>query len=211
MSNININIDAGTSKKLLTAGKYCAQNILVNASDSSEELAAAFITNEIDVTSFPSGVTKIPDYKFYYAKNLEGVTRLPDTITSIGTRAFESSDISLTALPANLTTLGNSAFANCYNVNLTALPSGLTSIGNSCFQYTGIVNLTVPAGISIDYYAFMNSQLATLTFAGKPSNINGAALGYTTGVVINCPWAEGEVEGAPWGAKDAIINYNYQG
>ena len=28
---------------------------------------------------------------------------------------------------------------------------------------------------------------------------------------INVPWSEGEVANAPWGATNAVINYDYKG
>lgn len=42
MADIEIPIDAGTSKRLLTAGKYCDKNILVTASGSGEEIQNNF-------------------------------------------------------------------------------------------------------------------------------------------------------------------------
>lgn len=42
MADIEIPIDAGTSKRLLTAGKYCDKNILVTASGSGEEVQNNF-------------------------------------------------------------------------------------------------------------------------------------------------------------------------
>ena len=35
--------------------------------------------------------------------------------------------------------------------------------------------------------------------------------GCTNLTTINVPWAEGAVAGAPWGATNATINYNYTG
>ena len=43
---------------------------------------------------------------------------------------------------------------------------------------------------------------------GKKSSMNNTALkGLPEGCVVNVPWEEGEVSGAPWGGTGVIINY----
>jgi hypothetical protein len=41
--------------------------------------------------------------------------------------------------------------------------------------------------------------------------MSSAFSGCTSLTTINAPWAEGAVSGAPWGATNATINYNYTG
>lgn len=118
---------------------------------------------------------------------------LPSDLTSIGSYAFRScANLALTSLPAGLTSIGSYAFYGCSNLALTYLPDGLTSIGN---------------------YAFYDcTKLNELTFKGKPSSIPRNAFNRCTNLLtINVPWADGEVENAPWGAINATINYNYTG
>jgi hypothetical protein len=91
-----------------------------------------------------------------------------------------------------LTSIVASAFYYCKNLALTSLPNGLTSIGNNAF--------------------YGCSKLNTITFEGTPTNIGSGAFGNCYNLaIINVPWAEGEVSGAPWGATKATINYNYKG
>ena len=84
------------------------------------------------------------------------------------------------------------AFYNCANLALTSLPSGITSIGKNAFgECTG---------------------LTSITFTGTPTSIESNAFqGCTNLRTINVPWANGAVSGAPWGATNATINYNYRG
>ena len=66
---------------------------------------------------------------------------------------------------------------------------------------------------SIGDYAFSGcTNLQTITFKGKPTTIGSTAFQNCSNLItINVPWAEGDVAGAPWGATNATINYNYTG
>ena len=105
------------------------------------------------------------------------------------------------------------AFVNCTNLALTSLPEGLTSIGNGAF--TGCSNLaltSLPAGVtSIGDGAFSDcTSLTSITFKGTPTTIAANAFNSCTNLTdIKVPWAKGAVSGAPWGATNATITYNY--
>ena len=134
--------------------------------------------------------------------------------TSIRPYAFQHCSVlvSVSGISA-ITSIGNYAFSQCSNLALTSLPAGITSIGNNAFNSCGKLALTsMPAGItSIGSYSFSNcTGLTTITFEGTPQSIDSHAFsGSTKLTTINVPWAEGAVAGAPWGATNATINYNY--
>lgn len=69
-------------------------------------------------------------------------------------------------------------------------PSGLTSIGANAFSNcTNLTHVTIPSSIvSIEENAFSGCENLT---------------------IINIYRSEGEIHGAPWGATNATINYNY--
>lgn len=92
----------------------------------------------------------------------------------------------------NVKYIYDSAFYGCTNLIITELPVGLRSIGLGSFgACTG---------------------LTSLTFKSTPTSIGSGAFANCTNLTtINVPWAEGAVEGAPWGATNATINYNYTG
>lgn len=141
---------------------------------------------------------------------------LPSDLTKIGDFAFYNyTNFALTSLPAGITSIGSYAFYNCKNLALTSLPAGIKSIDSYAFYGCRKLALTsIPAGItSIVSYAFSNcADLTTITFEGTPSSINSTAFSNCTKLTtINVPWAEGAVANAPWGAKNATINYNYTG
>ena len=118
---------------------------------------------------------------------------LPSDLTQIGSYAFNScTNLALTSLPAGLTSIGEGAFNGCTNLALTSLPAGLTSIGSYAFDSC--------------------TGLTSITFQGKPASISSSAFPRCFNLTtINVPWAEGAVTGAPWGATNATINYNYTG
>ena len=142
------------------------------------------------------------------------VTKLPDGVTRIGYEAFKGCpNLVLTSLPDGLTYIDSYAFKDCTNLALTSLPDGVTRIGYEAFSgCTKLALTSLPDGLAyVDGYAFKDcSKLTELTFKGKPSSISYSAFKYCTNLLtINVPWAEGEVEDAPWGATNATINYNY--
>ena len=136
------------------------------------------------------GYTKIRDNLYIDCTSL-ALTSLPESLTSIGISAFSGcSSLALTSLPESLTSIDEDAFGSCTSLALTSLPEGLMSIGK---------------------YAFINcTSLTSITFKGTPTTINSTAFyGCTNLTDIKVPWSEGAVSGAPWGATNATITYNY--
>ena len=167
--------------------------------------------NLIDAKMY--GYTKIRDSAFYDCANL-ALTSLPDGLTNIGESAFSScSDLALTSLPEGLTSINAETFTNCTSLALTTLPESLTSIKMGAFgDCTNLAHVSLPEGLtSIDWGAFINcTGLTSITFKGTPTSINSDAFdGCTNLTDIKVPWAEGAVSGAPWGATNATITYNY--
>ena len=165
------------------------------------------------LTSLPSGITNIGEYAFGNCAKL-ALTSLPSGITSIKNGTFYNcTNLALTSLPSGITNIGISAFAGCVNMPLTSLPSDITSIGEGAFA--GCVNMhlsILPSGVtSIDKFAFQNcSGFTSITFESTPTTIaSNVFIGCTNLTDIKVPWAEGAVEGAPWGATNATITYNY--
>ena len=158
------------------------------------------------------GYTKIRDYLFYNCTHL-ALTSLPEGITSIGQYAFRNcTNLALTSLPEGLTSIEGSAFEDCTSLALTSLPEG-TSIGQYAFHNcTNLALTSLPESLtSIGESTFYNcTSLTSITFKGTPASIASNAFYVCTNLTdIKVPWAEGAVSGAPWGATNATITYNY--
>lgn len=182
----------------------------------------------------PSIVNKIGKYAFYYS-DITDYT-IPETVKTIDEYAFYWAKMSNITLPNTLESIGKSAFGGCDNLKISKLPDNLISLGGWCFTFSENISINqVPSGITIiDDYTFngcnaitsftfhenitqINTRalgscdgLTTVTFKGTPASISVDAFKYSDALTtINVPWAEGEVENAPWGATNATINYNY--
>lgn len=160
----------------------------------------------------PSGVTHIGESAFSRCYRLN--VSLPSTLKYIGDSAFSSCNRSLRCtLPRNLEYIGNSAFNRCSRLSFSTFPSKLKHIGNTAFQQNvGLIYITLPASLEfIGNRAFGDcTSLRKVTFEGTPTSFGTDIFYQCTALkTINVPWSEGEVAGAPWGATNATINYNY--
>jgi hypothetical protein len=109
-------------------------------------------------------------------------------VVSIGGTALCEIGITSIIIPNGVTSIGDNAFSE-NNLSFAFIPNSVKTIGLQAFAWNSFTSITLPNSVtSIGDYAF------------------GGNYDLTT---INVPWAEGEVAGAPWGATNATINYNY--
>lgn len=122
----------------------------------------------------PSGVATIEESTFNGATELASIS-LPDTIVSIGENAFyECSSLTGINLPA-LTTLGNSAFAECADLESVTFATGcsITAIEHDTFaNCSSLTSINIPASvITIGELAFQGCEaLPDITL---PANLQG--------------------------------------
>lgn len=142
-----------------------------------------------------TGVTKIWAYTIYQQNALEALY-LPDATVLDSNAISTCSDLSTVVMGEGLITIGGagtSVIVSCPNIKSLEIPSTVETIAWNAF--IGCTNLE------------------TVTFLGKPTTIGttfNKTLFPTSVKTINVPWAEGEVEGFPWGAtKLENINYGY--
>lgn len=126
---------------------------------------------------FAETLTKIPDYAFddafeHYAYTMKEVV-MPDTVTYIGTSAFEHTDLSAVTLSNNLETIGNSAFAKQHLTGHLILPDSVKTIGiNAFYGFSG-------GGITI------TNQITGLTLGPNILSIGSAATSASQNVFSN--------------------------
>lgn len=142
---------------------------------------------------------------------------VPNTTTKIGYAAFyRSTELKNITLPNGILQIEGTAFRDCTNLETINLPEGLTSIGLRAFQNCPkLTSIVFPSSlVAIDGAVYQDcTALTTVTFLSTPTTIGGITnstfSGCTNLTTIRVPWSGGEVEGAPWGATNATIVYNY--
>lgn len=170
--------------------------------DSSAFDSVATLT-EID---FPV-LTRINQRGFYGA----GLTTISlpeldyiENYVFTGCKSLVSADL------PKLKVINTEGFANCTKLREINLPS-CKLLFRDCLKYTQIERLDLPAietlGVSSLQYC---TKLAEVNLGPSITHIYSGAFNNTkAGIVINLPVAEGVIEGAPWGATDAVINYDH--
>lgn len=166
--------------------------------DTAEAIRGVSRTPEkIIANDFPTMIADLGDNTMFKSI-VEGSVEVIDlsqfgNITSISDYAFAYCALKSVTIPTSVTSIGYCAFTFCNHLNSVTIPGSVTSIGGGAFSYC--------------------PMLKNITILSKNINSIGVTAFSNTwpGVVINVAWGEGEVEGAPWGATDAVINYNYVG
>ena len=125
----------------------------------------------------------------YPAGKTETSFAIPDGVTSIGAWAFgRCSGLTNISIPNSVTSIGEYAFESCSNLTSITLPNSVTSIGQNAFKDCfSLTSISIPNSVtSIGEYAFEGCESLTS---------------------ISVDAAEGSIEGAPWGATNATINW----
>ena len=102
--------------------------------------------------------------------NLKTV-KLPDTVTTIGGKAFQScGSLTSIVLPSKLTTIGSNTFQST-KIQTLVLPATLTSVGDAAFNSVSTVETLVFANTSFDGWStnvtFSSVNPTTIFFAGS--------------------------------------------
>ena len=155
------------------------------------------ISDKIVAAEFPIMLTRIADNSVFCSILNKTIETIPQNylvgVTSIGDYVFsDCTNMTSITLPNSITSIGYGAFMRCSSLTSITIPNSVTSIGEDAFfGCRGLTNITIPNSVtSIGDFAFGNCTSLT---------------------TINVPWSEGAVAGAPWGAPNAIVNYNYTG
>lgn len=149
----------------------------------------------------------------YYNNETNDVV-LPAGVTTLRASAFRQHAL-LTNVSGldDVTTVDSYAFADCKALTGISLPNATRLNSRAFYACTALASIYMPKVARIQNQVFYNcTSLTNVTFQSTPTSIDSTAFtGCTNLVTINVPWAEGAVAGAPWGAPNATINYNYKG
>ena len=130
-------------------------------------------------------VIRIGDEAFDNHKTI-AVIELPNSITSIGYKAFYNSTLQEIVIPESVTDIEEYAFGSCSKLTSVTIGDGVTSIGNNAFSYcSSLTSITIPNSVtSIGSYAFRNCSITSITIPESVTYIGSGAFLYSTLISI---------------------------
>ena len=127
-------------------------------------------------------ITALPTQAFYNSKNVENLI-LPNTLITIGEECFYQSKLKTVVIPANVTTIGNSAFDQCASLTSIEIPASVETIGEAAFKgCSSLATVTFEKGSQLktiggDFYygAFSGCPITSIEIPASVETIGEAA------------------------------------
>ena len=140
-------------------------------------------TVEVTVGGYYSGNITIPAQVSYNSQTY--------SVTSIGAGAFDSCAMSSISIPNSVTSIGDYAFSECYNLTSVVIPNSVTSIGDNAFyKCSSLTSVVIPNSVtSIEHGAFSwCTDLISVEIPNSVTNIGDYAFsGCTSLTSITIP------------------------
>ena len=110
-----------------------------------------------------------------YPGGKPGSYTIPNTVSSIGSHAFEfCTGLTSVIIPNSVTNIGNSAFFSCPNLTSVTIGNSVTSIGDyTFFSCTRLTSVTIPNGVTIigRYTFYYCTSLTNITIGRGVTSI----------------------------------------
>ena len=158
--------------------------------------------------------SQLPPWYGYRAQ-ISGVI-IPEGVTNIGSRAFEScTELTDINIPSSVTGVGQQAFYGCTGLTGIAIPSGVTSIGDFAFSYcSGLTSAIFSGNItSIGSWAFAYcSGLTRITIPAGLTHIDMCVFYECTGLkTVEIPKSIGGIDVSAFYNCHALTDVYYGG
>ena len=131
----------------------------------------------------PNSVTTIGDRAFHYCQQLASIA-IPNSVIAIGTFAFSNCDnLASITIPDSVTSIGGYAFLSCSSLANVVIPDSVTTIGYDAFSNCqNLSSVTIPDSVtSIGENAFMLcADLTSITIPDSVTSIGQNAFGWGT-------------------------------
>ena len=142
-------------------------------------------------------ITALPIQAFYKSTNVENLI-LPNTLITIGEEMFYQSKLKTVVIPANATTIGNSAFEQCASLISIDIPANVETIGTAVFWgCSSLATVTFENG----------SQLKTI---GGGSSSSGAFSDCTALTSIEIPASVETIEAAAFKGCSSLATVTFE-
>lgn len=116
---------------------------------------AFFYCRSLEALTLPKGVLTISPYAFYYCTGLTTVN-LPAALTLVGESAFADSGLTALDLPDYVTEIGANAFSDCAALRSLYAGYGVVKIGMNAFAGCGMLTVYCPKSSYLAAYAAAN-------------------------------------------------------
>ena len=152
--------------------------------------------------------TSVPERALFSCSSLVEV--VCPAATLLGDFAITGGSIQRIELPSVTSTSGTLQFYGCSALEEIILPKLRSVAGSMFYGCTSLTQLDLPSVTSIGATILNGaSSMEVLNIGPSITSIHANAFGGTPeGMIINLPVSEGAISGAPWGAPNAIINYD---
>ncbi len=118
-------------------------------SKDGHELYVGYALVKGGICRIPDSVITIGDRAFSKCSSLKEVI-IPDSVTSIGLGAFsECSSLKKVVIPGSVTTIGDKAFRGCRSLEEVVIPDSVTSIGDYAFsECSSLKKVVIPGSVT---------------------------------------------------------------
>ena len=119
--------------------------ILYNKAKTEIVYVPSEIQGEIAI---PNGITTIKGSTFAYCTGITSIT-IPNSVTSIGYRAFYGAGLTSITIPDSVTSIGPYAFEDCTGLTSLTISNSVSSVGDGAFRgCTGLTTVNTGNGIT---------------------------------------------------------------
>lgn len=131
---------------------------------------------KLEGITLPNGLESIGSSAFQSTFKDEGIDTvvIPDTVASLGSRAFSGANIRQITVPASVKTIASGVFQNCKKLTKAVVSEGITSIGDAAFSGSGfLTDLTLPVNslTSIGNSVFNSTALRSVMIPASVTSI----------------------------------------